>query len=258
MLPLAVALVSSCAAPAASGPGSEPDIEDPGPDFGYIPNAIGIVQPGRAYIETAVEHERGPEAGQDLTHLVTLARIGVVEDLEARVLLWPVQYSEDDDGSTTGSGPLQVGLKKRVSRGGGSFLTPAWGFELEVLLPTSTGGFDSGELEPQAWVNFDHTVSEQGLFTWNGGVLFPVDDSGTQFAQTYLAAAYSEFVARDVQAYATGSWYHPTPDGSSSTASLGAGLYWYFTRRAVLVAGYNAGLNSESADLATLGVSLAF
>ena len=33
-----------------------PNIKDPGPDFGFIPNAIGIVAPGRLYVESSVEH----------------------------------------------------------------------------------------------------------------------------------------------------------------------------------------------------------
>lgn len=252
-------LASACAAPAASGPGSEPDILDPGPDFGYIPNAIGIVQPGRTYVETAAELDHGPASGARSGRVPVLVRSGVAEDWEARVEVWPLQVEEDALDRTTGAGPLQVGFKHRVSRGEGHALAPAWGFEVELILPLASADFDDGKVEPGAWFNADHTLSEDGTLTWNAGFLTPVDDAGSQYVQTYLAGAYSYFMTPEVQLYATGSWNASTSSRGDSLAFVGAGLYWYFCTRTVLVAGYNAGLTSESVDgLGTLGLSFAF
>lgn len=254
----AIACASACASAPDKGPGSEPDIRNPGPDFGYIPNSIGIVQPGRAYLESAAELGGGGAGEAEVLRVPVLARVGVAEDWEARVQVWALQHVEVASSGTTGSGPVQIGFKHRVSQGEGRFLAPAWGFEVELLLPLSSGDLDDGKVEPQAWLNFDHYVTQGGLFTWNGGVRAPVDDAGSQYAQAYLALAYSQFVAPDLQLYGTGSWNQAAPDGTGSDSQAGAGLYWYLTRRAVLLAGYNAGLTSMSPDLATLGLSIGF
>jgi hypothetical protein len=149
-----------------AGCAGSPDIRDPGPDFGFIPNAIGIVDPGRVYVENAVELEHDGDA--NAARVPVLVRVGVADDWEVRGLAWALQTEEDDDGDReTGAGPVQLGFKHRLSRGGGQPLEPAYGFEFELLLPASIGDFDDGKVEPAAFVNVDHTFSPEGVFTWN-------------------------------------------------------------------------------------------
>jgi len=237
---------------------SGPDIKTPGPDFGFIPNAIGIVPPGRLYVESSFEFDHD---GDDRAYrFPLLLRIGVAEDWEVRAQGWVVQRAEDSTDSVTGSGPVQLGCKHRLSRGGGRFLDPAFGFEVELLLPISSGGFDHDRVEPAAYINVDHTVSQNGVFTWNVGALVPVDEDDDPFLQGFVAAAYSHFVSPGVQLYGTGSLAYPTSrDGGGVVSVLGAGGYWYVSRRVVLFLGYNAGLTPESpTGSGVVGASFAF
>jgi hypothetical protein len=247
-----------CGLVALIGCSAGADIRSPGPDFGYIPNAIGIVPPGRVYLESAalLDHE-GSDRG---FRLPVLVRAGVAKDWELRVQAWAVQSEERADGRETGTGPVQVGFKHRLSEGGGTALEPAYGFEMEFLLPVSTNDFDDGKVEPSVFVNVDHTLSENGIFTWNVGALTPVDVDGDQFVQGFLAGAYSHFVSPDIQLYATGSLNYPASREDGGTAAvLGAGGYWYASQWVVLYADYQFGVTDDASDgLITIGVSFAF
>jgi len=256
---LGVLIAGAIACSTVPGGGDGPDIKSPGPDFGFIPNAIGIVRPGRLYVETSVEFDHGPDGARSW-RVPILFRAGVSEDLEARALVWAVQGEKDATGRETGSGPIQLGIKNRISKGGGTALDPAFGFEIDVILPASTGGFDDGTIVPDFTLNFDHTLAPGGVLTWNIGIIGPVDSSGDSFVQGFFAAAWSWFVIPDVQLYATGSINYPADGSGSDPASvLGAGGYWYLDDRVVLFAGYNFGLTSESPDGAgVVGLSFAF
>ena len=235
-----------------------PDMKDPGPDFGFIPDAIGIVALGRFYVETSIgwDHDEGTRSSS----LPLLLRVGIADDWEARLQTWVVQYEEDPTGDTRGSGPVQLGFKHRLSRGGDAPLRPAYGFEVELLLPVSTGGFDEGKVEPSVYFNADHTLLPGIVFTWNAGILYPVEETGDQFTQGFLAGAYSQFVTPDIQLYINGSVNYPgSANGGGAASVLGLGGYWYINRRVVLFGGYNAGLTDEAPDgVGVIGVSFAF
>ncbi|MEA3410037.1 MAG: hypothetical protein U9R74_00670 [Pseudomonadota bacterium] len=243
-------------APDAGAQGA--DIKDPGPDFGYIPNSIGIVPPGRFYVESSVEFDH--KDSDRSARVPLLLRVGAAQNWEFRLEAWAVQYEGDSSGDETGSGPIQLGFKHRLSRGGEGAFDPAYGFELEFLVPVSSGGFDDGKVEPSGFINVDHTLSPSSIFTWNVGFFTPVDETDDQFLQGFLAGAYSRFVTPSVQLYATGSLNYPASGSEGGAVSvLGIGGYWYRSRRTVLFAGYNAGLTSESPEgSGVVGASFAF
>lgn len=236
---------------------ASPNIKTPGPDFGFIPNSIGIVDPGRAYIETSLEFDH---SGSDHSgRFPVLMRFGTAKDWEFRAETWVVQQNKYNDHTSTGSGPLQLGFKRRFSAGDKNFFSPAWGIEAEFLLPVGSDEFHDDEVEPSLTLNFDHWISDVGTMTWNLGVYTPVDEEEGQFLQGFLAAAYGQFVTPDISLYVTGSINYPTNKGGEHSSSVaGIGGYWYSSHRFALFMGYNAGLTEKSSDGAgVIGVSYA-
>lgn len=235
-----------------------PDIKNPGPDFGSIPNGSGIVSPGRFYVESAAEFEH--DGSSRSFRLPALLRAGVAEDWEIRAKTWAVQHNRDSTDRETGAGPVELGFKHRFTRGGESALSPAYSLEVMFRFPVSINDFDSGKIEPFASINVDHVLSPNGGLNWNIGMLMPVDEDDDQYLQGYLAGAYTHFVTPSIQLYATGSVNYPTASSGGGTISvLGAGGYWYVSQSIVLFLGYNAGLTSESpTGAAVAGASFAF
>lgn len=184
----------------------------------------------------------------------------------------PVLCGEFGRVQSQGSGPLHQGSSPAPRRrrrglgvptgdlGGEGAFDPAYGFEVEVLLPVSSGGFDDGKVEPSAFLNVDHTLSPSSVFTWNVGFFTPVDETDDQFFQCFLAGAYSRFVTPGIELYATGSLNYPASGNEGGSVSvLGIGGYWYVSSRIVLFGGYNAGLTSESPEgSGVVGISFAF
>jgi len=254
-LPL-IGLTMGCATlPGDSGP----DMRAPGPENGYIPNSIGIVPPGRAYVETSVEAARGPE-DQSFRRFPVLVRTGLSENLEARVVVGAYRNDESAADRESGSGPLSLGGKYRISKGRGTALTPAWGVEVDLVVP---GVFDEpydGSIASGVTLNFDHTLSPSTLLSWNAGVLVPEDSEGDFFAQGFFTAAFAGFVSRNIQLYVDGTLNFPSDGpGTDPAALLGAGGYFYLGNRVVIWAAYDFGLTSVSPDgTAKLGISLAF
>jgi hypothetical protein len=254
-----LAAAGGCVSAPTTGPGSVPDISDPGIDQGSIPNSIATVTPGRTFWEQSFEYDYGPEDGTNGSRLPFTVRHGVAEDVELRLWGAALQTSTDSSGTTTGAGPLQTGFKYRISRGRGRFLKPAWGLEVEFILPLSIGPYDDGKIEPGAWLAFDHSVGESGVLTWNAGFKSPVDEDGQQILQGYVAWAYAHSVASTLQLYATGSLNLPAGRRPERLSQFGVGGYWYFSQRTGLFAGYNRGVTDEAVDgLAILGIGTAF
>ena len=101
-----VGLTTACATlPGDSGP----DMRAPGPENGYIPNSIGIVPPGRAYVETSVEAARGPE-DQSIRRFPVLVRTGLGENFEARVVIWDAYDFGLTSVSPDGTAKLGISL----------------------------------------------------------------------------------------------------------------------------------------------------
>jgi hypothetical protein len=255
VLPL-IGLTTACATlPGDSGL----DMRSPGPENGYIPNSIGIVPPGRAYVETSVEAARGPQ-DQSFRRFPVLVRTGLGENLEARVVVGAYRYDEGATDRESGSGPLSLGAKYRISKGRGTALTPAWGLEVDVVV---SGVFDEpndGSVVSGLALNFDHTLSPSTLLSWNVAVLVPEDSQGDYFAQGFFTAAFAGFVSKNIQLYVDGALNFPSDGpGTDPAALLGCGGYLYLGNRVVIWAAYDFGLTSVSPDgTAKLGISLAF
>lgn len=256
ILSVCLGLTTACAT-LPGDPG--PDIRAPGPENGYIPDSIGIIQPGRAYVETSVEAAEGPDDASSRRFPI-LVRTGLGKNVEARAVIGAYRHDESASGSSFGSGPFSLGIKYRFSEGGGNFATPAWGLQADLAF---SGFFDENHdsaIVSGATLNFDHTLSSKTLFTWNVGILVPKDAVDGYFAQGFFTAAFAAFVSRDVQLYVDTAINAPSDgSGSDPSALLGLGGYVYLGNRTVIWAGYDIGLTSVSPDgTAKLGVSFAF
>lgn len=224
-----------------------PNIKTPGPDFGFIPDSIGIVDTGKTYVETSVEFDHKDSDSSERVPI--LLRVGTSKDWELRAQTWLVQRDQNADDTITGSGPLQLGFKRRFNTGEQRFFSPAWGIEMEFLLPLGSAEFHDNKFQPSLTFNFDHWVSEFGTFTWNLGVFTPVDETEGQFLQGFLAAAYAHFITPDIQLYITGSLNSPaTKSGEQTDSVIGVGGYWYTSSRFALYLGYNTGMTADSTD----------
>ena len=206
-----------------------------------------------------MEAARGPEE-QSFRRFPVLVRTGLGENLEARVVVGAYRYDEGETERDSSSGPLSIGAKYRVSKGRGTALTPAWGLEVDFVVP---GVFDEpydGSIASGVTLNFDHTLSPSTLFSWNVGILVPEDPQGDYFAQGFFTAAFAGFVSRDIQLYVDGALNVPSDgSGTDPAALLGGGAYFYLGNRLVIWAAYDFGLTSVSPDgTAKLGISLAF
>lgn len=242
------------------GADAGPDIQVPGPDFGFIPNSAQIVPPGRVFVETALESTTSGGPSGRTTYIPVLVRAGVVGDLELRAQMSVVNHEERPTGDVTGRGPLDLGFKYRFTKGGSGLMEPSVGLEAQFVLPVASADMDSGKIEPALFCNLDHFLAEGTVFTWNAGAFAPVDSTGEQYLQAYLAGAINQNLSDDFQVYLTGEWRAPTAhSGDGTMGRVGTGLYWYFNRRMVLVAGYNWGLTDAALDGdGLLGVTFAF
>ena len=263
---------------AAARVASKPDITDPGPDFGFIPNSIQIVQPGRVYLETGAQRTESGDRSTRTLQTPILLRVGAVKSLELRAQMNAIVRQDGTSSDVTGHGPLTLGFKYRFGKGRvgefirqgthgirrrrdhQGFLRPSIGIEGEFTLPLASAGLDSGKVEPTLTLNADHFVTETGTLTWNIGAAGPVDDTGRQHVQGILSTAWSQFIAEPVQAYLTGEYRAPTSDaGGGSVGRVGTGVYWYASQRVVLFGAFNWGLTDEAlATDATVGVAFAF
>ena len=193
-----------------------------------------------------MEAVRGPQ-NQNSRRFPVLVRTGLSENLEARIVAGAYRRDEVETETESGSGPLSVGVKYRISKGRGTASTPAWGLEVDVVVPGLFEESYDGSIVSAATLNFDHTLSPRSLLTWDVGILVPEDSHGDHFAQGIFIAAFATFVSRDIQLYVDGAFNTPS-DGSGThpAALLGCGGYLYLGNRAVLWAGYNFGLTSAS------------
>jgi len=247
-------------APAGEQPASRPDIRNPGPDLGSVPNSAQVVPPGRATVELDANTVRSHDHSVRTSFVPVLLRVGVIEDLELRALLDAVSHEQSPGGDATWGGPLDLGFKVRLDRGGAGFLHPSFGIEGGVQLPVASAGRDSGKLEPFLSLNVDHFVTPRGTLTWDLAALAPVNSEGRQYALGLLAAAYYQTLTDALQVFVSGDVSLPVESsGESSEAGLGTGLYWYATERVVFFAGVGFGVGGNSPDSrANLGLAYAF
>jgi hypothetical protein len=243
-----------------AAPTSQPNIVDPGPDFGYIPNSAQVVQPGRVYVESAFESTQSEDRTTRTNFVPVLLRVGALDGLELRAQMNVYSQQSGPAGTTSGHGPLQLGFKYRFNRGERGFFHPSIGVEGELLLPVASAGMDSGKVEPSATLNVDHFLTSTTTLTWSAGVFAPVDETGDQFAQGFFGAALNQQVAKPLQVYVTGEYRAPASDaGRGSIGRVGTGLYWYLSQYIVFIGGYNWGLTNASLDTdLTLGLAFAF
>ena len=95
---------------------------------------------------------------QSFRRFPVLVRTGLGENLEARVVVGAYRYDEGATDRESGSGPLSLGAKYRISKGRGTALTPAWGLEVDLVVP---GVFDEpydGSIASGVTLNFDHSL----------------------------------------------------------------------------------------------------
>lgn len=247
-------------APGSTSSETEADIQDPGPDFGSVPNSAQVVQPGHFYVESAVKGTETKDGQVESSYVPMLLRVGVAEELEVRAQMDAISRVDDQSGETTGRGPLSLGIKYRLNGGGSGFMQPSTGVEAGVLLPVASAGMDSGKLEPYLSLNLDHFLNERTTLTWNVGATSPVDGNGEQFAQGFVTGALTRMVDEAVAVYIMGESRAPTSDsGSGSLANLGTGLYWFVNQRVAFFGSYHWGVNSESLDSdVAIGTSVGF
>lgn len=235
-------------------------MRSPGPDFGSIPNGSQVVPPGRLYLESALQSTTGGDPKVRNSFLPVLARFGVVEDLEVRAQMSAVHTQEQAEGEVTGHGPLDLGFKYRLGKGGQGLWEPSVGIQAQFLLPVASAGLDTGKVEPGVFLNLDHYLAQGTTLTWNPGVFAPVDPEGQQYLQTYLAAVITQDVGEHWQVFVNTATRGPMSHrGHGFSLRLGGGLYWYLSRRIVAFGGYNWGLTSDALDTdGVVGVTLAF
>ena len=147
------------------------------------------VAPGYVQLELGWSYV---DAGSAKLHSIpgTLARIGIVRGVEARLGFAGWRHLEEAGSETTqGAGPLGVGVKGELLRGEG--LKPGVALLGEVLLPTAAEGLGPTRVDPAVRVALAHELSEVVGLSYNVGVVWLSERRETGESRTFTQGLYT-------------------------------------------------------------------
>jgi hypothetical protein len=238
---------------------AEPNITKPGTDSTDFPDSPYAVPAGVTYVEGSLTYEssKGPRV-RDYTTAI-LVRTGLGGGMELRLSSPGLIHETSPSSSTTGFGPLTMGLKLEMSPEGSHVLCPAVGSIVQVLLPTASAGFDSGVAEPTFFLNFAHPLPEGWELEWNAGIGAVKDDTEGWFAQGLLLWAIGRELSPELEVFLHGFAVFPSRPGDDPEFVFGPGVACVVTDRFLLDFSYNFGLTEPSPHrIVRLGGSVAF
>lgn len=238
--------------PAPAHPSVEP-ISTDRPDFTETPDSIA---PGRAQLETGYTYTLREDT-QTHTLPEALLRIGLFENVEARIA-WAGWVWERAGGATTdGAADLNLGFKVHLLDGEG--LAPSLGFIGQTSVPVGEAPSGEDDFVPEGKLAWAYDLTDSLALAGNLNLAAPVSDNGDRYpefgASVSLAVGLTDRLGMFVEyfgAYPAG--LGPTPEHSANT-----GLTLLLTPDMQIDARIGAGLSDAADDLfAGVGLSVRF
>lgn len=246
-------------------PLTEP-LETDRPDFTESTSTVarGHVQLEGGYTFT-YDAEKGTRT-RSHTAPELLLRAGLMDDLELRIgwdgYTWVRERSPGEprvgrpatvEDWTQGGADTYLALKWKLFDLEG--LRPAFAIIPGITVPTGSGEFSSGDVDPQFKVACAYELSGQWDVTGNVDLAEPSDDEG-RFFQAAASVSLAYAIRDDVGAYLEYYGFYPNARDSDGAHTLNTGLAWQLTPNFQLDWSVGGGLNEEADDFFT-GVGFA-
>ena len=252
---LALALVALVAAPAAA---DDDEIE---PDRPSVANSARTVPAGAFQLETGVEYGRTSRAGASAQRhalVETLARVGVVDRVEAQVGWEPLVHlrGPDDD---TGVGDVTLAVKLRAFDPPAGSSWPTLGALPFVKLPVADAPIGSGrpDFGVSALASFD-LARGVGLDV-NAGLAAVGQGRPSGYLPQALTSAALSFELGDAIPFVEVFYASRDERDGRHHVGLDAGLVYRVTKRVALDAAIETSLAGDGPDWAVrAGVSVRF
>ena len=263
-----------------SNDASEPDISDPGPDFGDFPNSAATLKRGRSYIEqapfTLLTKDHNSPAAYAWPFLL---RYGVTDNVEFRLISSGLVSVLDPRG-TTGLAPLILDMKIHLWDDRMERLQPA--ASLEVTLQTTWGSpAFAGGTQPGLNLNLDfpftektnlemtfgYTGAQDAVKVATGERFFPrfhfilpvVHRANLNVNQFSYQWAVEQQVTERFQLFTHGFFNGPIYLQTGSGVLVGAGYFYQISQRWMIFNSYNAGCNKTVPPFSTqFGMAVAY
>ncbi len=253
----AVAALAMCVAVAETAHSQLPALGPLVTDRPDQTESSAVVAPGFVQLEagwTYTRHDGGPRRVGSHAVPQLLARIGVVNRIEARVGFAGWQAVRGEEATATvddqGVGDLELGVKYHLHAGRGAM--PSLALLAGASVPTGEEAFSSGRVDPSFRLSFAHELTPRLSLGYNVGTQWvtETDQSGLRHtrAETIYTLAFGVSLIERLGVFAESFGSLALGDRGSDTHSLDGGLTLLLTNSVQLDVSGGFGLNTAPDD----------